>query len=325
MKLNFYDKGLNRIGEIQTWVSMVWEEGYNTQGVFQLEVQEISGIYSLLRRWVYVMKPDSDTVMVILSVQTKDSKIVAVGAPATCVLARRVSTVEISNQNAETALRAIVGGMTAWENLELGEIAGITDIYTAQISDKQVLEYCENIAQAVDMGFKIVRNGKKLNFVCYKPSLNPNAKYSEEYGNVGNIEHTESDVNYYNVARVAGEGEGNGRVTVWAGNTTATGNDRLELYIDARDVQRDSEETLESYQERLIARGNQKLIEQARIASVSFDIADDSVSLGDVITVKLANLGIVYQVRIITVRETSQNNKTTRTVEVGEPILRRRL
>ena len=271
------------------------------------------------------MKPDSDDVMVILSVQTKDRKVVATGAPATCILARRISTTVISNTNAETAMRNLVSNMTAWTNLELGASAGLTDTYAAQISDRSILEYCENIAEACDMGFKIVRNGNKLQFVCYKPTLNINAKFAEEYGNVGNIEHTVSDANYYNVARVAGEGEGSSRVTVWAGNTSATGVDRLEMYVDARDIQKQSGETDAQYQARLVARGNQKLIEQAQIDLVSFDIDDDTVQLGDIVTVRLTNLGLAYQVRVTGITETSEKNRTRKTIEVGEPIFRRKM
>ena len=34
---NIYDSNLNRVGTIETWVSLVWSEGYNTIGKFQIE------------------------------------------------------------------------------------------------------------------------------------------------------------------------------------------------------------------------------------------------------------------------------------------------
>lgn len=325
MKLNFYDRNLNRIGEIQTWMSMVWQVRYNTQGVFQLECQKIDGIYRLLKRWNYVCKPDSNDVMVILSVQTKDGIVLAVGAPATCILARRISTEEVSNENAELAMRRVVSNMTPWDNLELGTLAELTDTYTPQFSDGSVLEYLENIGEACDIGFRIIKDGKKLKLVCYKPTLNANARFSEEWGNVGGIEHTDSDVNYYNVARVAGAGDGADRVTVWAGNTALTGADRLELYVDARDIQKKEEETDADYEARLVARGEQKLIDQARIDSVAFDIDNDNVSLGEVVYVRLTDIGVSFQVRVTGIKEVSQNNQTTTTIELGQPIFKRRM
>ena len=49
------------------------------------------------------------------------------------------------------------------------------------------------------------------------------------------------DGDYANVAVVQGAGEGENRATVTVGLTDATGADRRELYVDARDVQPDEE------------------------------------------------------------------------------------
>ena len=62
------------------------------------------------------------------------------------------------------------------------------------------------------------------------------------------------------MAVVQGAGEGANRATVTVGLTDATGADRRELYVDARDVQPDEEkgETTTSTEptcERLMARG----------------------------------------------------------------------
>lgn len=317
---NIYDLELNRIGSLFTWVSMVWEEGYNTMGSFQLELQATEKNMELIQTNRYVGTAESDTLMFIESVDVSDNEIIANGFPATVILDHRVSTTEISNTNAEAAMRQLISEMEPWPCVELGEEQGFTVKFTPQTSDQSVEEYCEVIAQACDLGFKFVhdKENKKLLFTVYQPPENPNAKYSTLYGNVGDVEYTQSDVKYKNVAIVAGDGEGSERVTVVAGDTSSTGADRRELYIDARDVQRDSEETEDEYKARLVARGEGKLVEQNQINTITFNI-DNDVTLGETVFVNIPELNTKLKARIITVTDTSQKNGTTREISIGNP------
>ena len=61
---------------------------------------------------------------------------------------------------------------------------------------------------------------------------------------------------------VQGAGEGDERATVWVGDVNATGSDRREMYVDARDVQPEDGETStsQSYLEKLADRGGEKLL-----------------------------------------------------------------
>ena len=85
---------------------------------------------------------------------------------------------------------------------------------------------------------------------------------------------------------VQGAGEGENRATVTVGLTDATGADRRELYVDARDVQPDEEKgetsRSEAYLERLMARGTNKLLEQLRTGSIELTIDAEGLSPGDV-------------------------------------------
>lgn len=66
------------------------------------------------------------------------------------------------------------------------------------------------------------------------------------------------------------------------GLTDATGADRRELYVDARDVQPDEEKgesnKSEAYLERLMARGTNKLLEQLRTGSIELTIDAEGLS-----------------------------------------------
>ena len=324
MECSIYDINLNRIGVLSTWISMVWEESYNSDGSFQIEVQQTREVSNILKVDRYVGILESSTLMIIKAVQIADGKIIASGYPAISVLSERVSTEVVSNQSAETALRNLVSSADPWPRLELGKVAGITDKFTAEKSDASLLEYCQVIAQSVDMGirFRHDKKEKKLLFECYKPPLNENAKYSTSYGN--NIKYSVSTANLKNVAVVAGAGEGSSRVTVMAGRTDLTGFDRREMYVDARSEQPEEGESDESYRARLVRYGEEKLVGQSKIENFSFDLDDNKLSLGDIITCNVAEIGVKLNVRVTGIRLTSQNNGTKVEASVGTPIILRR-
>lgn len=326
MECNVYDLELNRVGVLNTWVSMVWEESYNADGSFQIEVQQTKEAATLLQPDRYAGIKESNTLMIIKAVQVSDGKIVASGYPALWVLTDRASTHVVSNENAESALRSLVSAMEPWPRLELGESAGLSDMFAAEKSDASLLEYCQIIAQAVDMGVRLRhdRKTKKLLFECYKPAVNANLRFSTAYGNMGDPEYSVSTASLKNVAVVAGAGEGDARVTVYAGATETTGADRREMYVDARNEQSKEGESDEDYRARLVRYGEEKLVGQVRIENFSFTLDDDRASLGDIVTCNVPEIGVKLQVRIIGIRRTSQNNGTTVEASVGTPIILRR-
>ena len=320
-RIEVFDAQLNRLGVIQTWISLTWREGYNAEGNFQLEVQAGGNDAELLKPWNYCALSGQDTVMVIRSAQLANNRIVAYGAAAVWVLEKRVSTAVVANQNAEEAMRGLVNDMTPWPCVELGAAAGITEVFENQISDGTVLKYLKDIGAAVDIGFRLRRSGKKLLFECYKPDVNENAKYSDRYGNIKDPAYTINDQFAANVAIVAGAGEGEARITVEAGATGAAGTDRLELYVDARGETKADGESDAAYRARLVRVGQQKLLDNQRTETLRFDVQDDRARLGDLIPVWLSAIGIRATVRVIAVEIVSQKNRISRSIALGTPTI----
>ena len=192
------------------------------------------------------------------------------GYPATWLLTKRVSAVTVKNQNAESAMRSLVSAAKPWPRLELGTEYGFDTTFEKQTSGGTVFDYCKTIGQACDLGFRIVLDGKgsskRLLFECFRPTFDPNRRYSPKWGNLLNSGWSFSDTDYANVALVQGAGEGNERATVWVGDVNATGSDRREMYIDARDIKPDEDKnetnTSQSYLEKLADRGGEKLLGQ---------------------------------------------------------------
>ena len=125
------------------------------------------------------------------------------------------------------------------------------------------------------------------------------------------------------MALVQGAGEGDERATVWVGDVNATGSDRRELYIDARDIQPDEDNkettTSQTYLQKLADRGGEKLLAQLRTGSIEFDVDDDTLQVGDVLSTSLPQLGYTAMVRVADIITESQDSGTTRTLRLGTP------
>ena len=327
MIISFYDKNLELITVISRWVSLLGVNTYNSMGAFTLELRNNSNTSQLMRDFFYcTIDNDDENPYIVMSAQSVDGSVVFTGFPCTYIFSKRASTTIIKNKNAEQAMKSLVDGMTPWDNLTTAPIQGLTDVFDNQISDKQVLEYLQGIAQATDTGFKVVKDGKNLVFKCFKPSINNNVKYSTSLRNVANLEYFKSDNDYYNVAIVAGAGEGSNRVTVTAMIGNPTGTDRRELYVDARNEQPEEGETTNAYKQRLTQIGLQKLTETLKVETLHFLVKEsDDVKLGDIINVSLDEFDISIQARVVEEQILNENNTTVRTISVGTPINIRRI
>ena len=324
---NIYNPDLTRIGEISTFISSVWSEGYNTVGNFQLEVQKKTGLLALLQIGYYVGKNDKKTLMIIKSVQTFRNKIIVNGFPAVQIFNDRVSTEIVSNETAETALRRVVGNMTEWDNIELGEPAEIEDVFPRQFSQDSVLNYCLAICQEIDAGF-ILRHDKKtkkLLFEIYKPTDDKNLKFAEKFGNLTDSTVSFSENNFKNVAIVAGMGEGESRIFVTVGATETTGLNRREIFLDARHIQQEQDETETDYLARLENYGLEQLSQMLKTQNVKISVNPDDFGtkfvLGDNITCILTDFGLKLRVKIVQFTETIQKNGTSLEISVGNPII----
>lgn len=327
MIINFYDKNLELITVISRWVSLLGVNTYNTMGAFTLELRSNSNISRLMKDFFYcTIDNDNENPYIVMSAQSVDGSVVFTGFPCTYIFSKRASTEVISDKNAEQAMKSLVDGMTPWDNLTTAPVQGLTDVFDNQISDKQVLEYLQGIGQATDTGFRVSKDGKNLVFKCFKPSVNNNVKYATSLRNVANLEYFKSDNNYYNVAIVAGAGEGSNRVTVTATIGNPVGTDRRELYVDARNEQPKEGETTDDYKQRLAQIGLQKLTEMLKVETLNFLVKEkDEVKLGDIINVSLDEFNISIQARVVEEQILNENNTTVRTISVGTPINIRRI
>ena len=323
---------LARLGCIEVWVSLYWDEPYNTLTESKLEVRPTQENLELLREGRWLKRSDSNVPMRIChrSNENQDANLVCTLFPATWIFSKRVSTETVKDENAERAMRRLVAAMQPWPRLELGELVGFDTRYTAQTSGGSLLEYFGTLGAACDLGFRVVLSGKntdkKLIFEVFRPTADPNNRFSTKWGNLQGASWAFGDNDYANVAIVQGAGEGENRATVTVGLTDAAGADRRELYVDARDVQPDEEkgETNQSadYLQRLMDRGTNKLLDQLRTGSIEISL-DADLAPGDVAFCTLPELGYKATVRVADVITQSQSDGTTRTLRLGTPVWHR--
>lgn len=330
MRLDVLDADtLARVGWVDVWVSLYWDEPYNSEGCFTLEVRPTTENLQLLQEGRWLVRTGSRVPMRICSRanQNEDANLVVSGYPATWILTKRVSTERIKNTNAEAAMRGLVAAMQPWPKLSLGTEYGFDTKFAQQTSGGTIFDYCQTIGQACDLGFRILLDGKnadkRLLFEVYRPTADPNNKFSPAWGNLQNANWAFSDTDYANVAIVQGAGEGDARATVTVGLTDLTGSERREMYVDARDIQPDEDagETVSSlsYLQQLQDRGGTKLLEQLRAGSIEFDVEDDNLQPGDVVFASLPQLGYKATVRVADVILQSQASGTSRTIRLGTP------
>ena len=167
-------------------------------------------------------------------------------------------------------------------------------------------------------------SAKKLMFEVFRPTADPNNRFSPKWGSLREASWAFGDGSYANVALVLGAGEGEERAMVWAGDTEAEGAERREMIVDARDIQpdEDSGETVksDSYLKKLADRGASKLLEQLRTGSIEMTLDADGLEPGDVCFCSLPDLGYKATVRVADIIIQSQTDGTTRTARLGTPV-----
>lgn len=321
MRINLYDENMNRIAIIGgQYISVLWSEGYNTVEPFTLEVQATEDLKSKIRPDTYVGREDRKTLMVIKSVLVAGGKIVTTGKQAAWCLddVPFVGTIEKDLPVADSIRGAFESG-EGYPGICFSQ-TGPEVTYGHQISNKSLLKLCEIMCQGTDLGFRGVRGNGCVVIEFYQPGENPNLKLSETFGNltVNSILLSTEKLKNHAIVLGAGEGDDRSRVEV----DQSGGGKKLSLIVDARDITREETDTDESYQEKLIARGAEKLRERKRTWECAFTpLAADfgkRYDLGDILTVILSEYGLKLKARVVRFTQKAQRNQVSTTIEVGE-------
>lgn len=284
--MNFYllDNNLNYLMIIENYRSFIWTNRYYTSGDFELYAPLTNELLNTIQRNYFIIRDDDTTQCVVVSnIEVKTSVtdgdyIIVTGYTLKSILNRRIIWSQtVLDGNVETMIRklvtenAISPANTARiiPNLILGDTIGLTSNILAQYTGDNLGDTISAICQTYRIGYdvKLDINNKKFVFVLFEgadrtssQSVNPRVIFSDSFDNLLTSDYKYNSDNYRNVALVAGEGEGTARKTATTGS--ASGFERYELFVDARDVSSNNGEiSLADYNKLLLERGSQKLAE----------------------------------------------------------------
>lgn len=320
MKLNLYDRDLNRIAIIgEQYVSCLWSEGYNTVENFSLEVIATDSYKKKIRPGLYVGRSDRKTLMVIKTAQVIGDKIVCSGKQAALILddVAFIGTIAAGSVVA-SSIKTAYDGSTGYLNVGVAE-SGIKVAYPEQISNKSILELCTEMCQGADVGFRAVRGNGEIVIEFYQPELDENLKFSERFGNISVDSITYSDSVFKNYAIVLGENDS--KQIVRQDVDLSGGGERFELIVDSN-VTWEESDTTSTYKAKLRANGMEELRARRKTIECAFSpIASEfgkRYDLGDILTVILPDYDFKLQARVVRFNQKAQKNKTETTIEVGQ-------
>lgn len=340
------------IGIVDENESIIWTPRYFETGDFELYVRANEKLLSLLQVDNYVTKSDSDMVGVIerielISDPENGDYIVASGRCAKSLLDRRIvwnqTTIDdtVENGMRKILTENVISPSIAHrkiENFILGESRGYTERISTQYTGDNVLDVVVNLCKQHGYGFKVILNDENnFEFVLYRgtdrsydQTSNPFVVFSPEFENIVSSTYVHDKSKLKNACNVAGEGEGSSRKTYGVGSTS--GLDRREMFVDARDITSEVDETTlstEEYNKLLIQRGRENLAENletfesdGEVESIRQYVFGKDYFLGDLVTVK-NSYGVTSHPRVVGVIQSydESGEKTIPTfslVEVNE-------
>lgn len=322
MEIRFYDSDMNFIGVMENQVSLIWTRKYYEPGKARLFAPLTEENERLTRKGNLIWKRGSKEAAVIedrvLDDTTTPATIEVTGRFLSSYMDRRLIRPKVTFSGyVEVAMRTLLSGVVEIPRVELGTLNNFTDTVSFQATYKNLLTYQEKLSKCSDIGFRFRPDfsAKKIYFETYKgkdrsrsQSINSRVIFSERYDNLNGIIYRENDQLLKNVVYIGGEGEGSERTFVSYGD--ATGLDRRELFVDARDITRDEGMTQEQYEAKLLQRGHEKNTEYQESKSINCITEADAnfkygvdYDLGDIVTVEKKRWGISVDYRITEIEE----------------------
>lgn len=274
-----------KIAIIDAYESLLWTDRYNSPGDFEIytPVDKLSGILKYPVANNYLQIKDSEHTMIIEDTTIESNietgnHIKIIGRSLESILDRRIVwtqtdiTGNLQNGIERLLNETIINPSDTDRKLdnfifEASEDPEITELTMEnQYTGDNLLEIIETLCETNKIGYKIILNdSNQFVFSLYKgvdrsynQNSNPYVVFKPSFENIINSNYSDIQSEAKTIALVAGEGEGNQRVTRVVG--TGTGLLRKELYVDARDLRSD-DISQQEYYAKLDQRGTEKLNE----------------------------------------------------------------
>ncbi|GHV27189.1 hypothetical protein FACS18948_4160 [Clostridia bacterium] len=336
MELMIFDHDRKLAGIVESFSFLRWSRRYSRCGSFELKAIASSENLALLQIGNYLWKSDDGEAGIIenLTMSQTDKEMITVsGRFATSILARRImwGTVTL-NHDLNVVIQFLINNSIMAPATEVRRIdyityAGVTTghIVKAQISYRNILDCATQLCEAADVGLKTMFNTSTGIFTVtlYKGTTSQ-AVFSREYENITEQVFTKNISDYANTALIGGAGEGADRLFMSIAD--GIGEDRREVFVDARDMQQATYGT--NYNASLLFRGQTKLSELAVVQSFDATVSShgnllykQDFDLGQVVQVISKRWGVALTTRITEIEETYDETGLNLNVVFGRGLL----
>lgn len=283
------------VSVLDTFESFIWTDRFSKYGDFEIYTPATIKSLTELKENYYLIRNNTDHVMIIENRKIESSvedgqRLTVTGRSLESILSRRIvwsqTTLDgyIQGQIQKLLNENIISPSDPKRKIDGFIFETTDDSYIgsiqvkAQFTGDDLYSVIKSLCDSVNIGFKITLNdvgqfvfklysGKNRS---YDQEENPYVVFSPNFENIINSNYLTQNEGIRNVALVAGEGEGSNRKTLSIGDSSVSGLNRRELFVDARDISSETEDgtlTTEQYNNLLNQRGLEYLSEFKMIQS----------------------------------------------------------
>ena len=352
MQLIVLNQNLEPIGVIGIVNTLIWIRRYYTCGSFEIHFP--AKYFELVKKGtgMYIYRTDREELGVIRErnfTEGDNAKKTAFvkGYFSEILLHNRVINDNYNKQGTpEDIARDIVNKYCISPSgreiarLSLGTRKGIGSSIRLQVTGANVGEQLYTTEQTQGMSHRLAYDyeANTLTFEVWEgldrtdtQNANSWATFSDSFRNIRDAVYSQDESNYKNVAYVAGAGEGSARTIVEVDIRTDPSEERREVWVDARDLQKTYTSgttqvtyTDAQYRELLRQRGLDKLAQFALIETINSNV-DPSANLvygqdydlGDLCTYRYTDINIEMSKRITEITETIEGSRRTLALTFG--------
>ena len=297
---------------------VLWTHRYAKSGDFTIRTYPTDEAISTYKIGALIISAPIYDVGIVEAIDITEQNMEIRGRTADCILERRVyEKTEVFTGKAKSILSGLMTRFTGARALPVLITGDAPDeSVDFQKTGATVLDVLQAVCEQTGLGYSVTY-APDTGFFTITTKIGEDKTdliFSPEYDNLTNPIYQSDIATYGTTAYVAGEGEGEARTVVTAGDSTKSGLERFEIYIDARGDQKTDGQTHSSYESQLKATGTEELKNRGVSEGMCGDIVTSGgqyeygvdYSLGDTIKAEYRQWGVQTATYTVTEVEESQ-------------------